>query len=51
MLEVNPATKRYKVRLGDLELLAIHKFANTFSDYRNASVWQAPECLANMRKI
>lgn len=32
-------------------MTSIHKFASTFGDYRNASVWSPPECLANMRKL
>jgi serine/threonine protein kinase len=39
------SNKRFKVRIGDLELTSLHKFANTFGDYRNASVWSPPECL------
>ena len=51
MLEVQPGTKRYLVKIADLELHPLHKFANTFSDYRNASVWSSPECLQNQRKL
>ena len=31
--------------------MPIYKFANTFGDYRNASVWSSPEVLQNMKKI
>lgn len=44
-------SKHFKVRVGDLEAMPLYKFANTFSDYRNTSVWSSPECLQNLRKI
>ena len=50
-LEQVAPSKRFKVRVADLELAPLYKFANTFGEYRNASVWSAPECLKNMRKI
>ncbi len=45
------SSKKFKVRIGDIELSSLHKFANTFGDYRNASVWSSPECLINTKKI
>ena len=45
MLESVQGTKRFQVRIADLELIPIHKHQNTFGDYRNASVWSSPECL------
>lgn len=51
MLEMQPGTKLFVVKIADLELLPLYKFANTFEDYRNASVWSSPECLKNLRKI
>lgn len=45
------STNKFKVRIGDIELSSLYKFANTFGDYRNASVWSSPECLVNTRKI
>eukprot|EP00347_Sterkiella_histriomuscorum_P021348 403334300 len=40
-----------KVVLADLELMPLCKYANTFYDYRSASVWSPPECLKNMKKM
>lgn len=37
--------------LADLELLPLQKYANTFYSYRSASVWSAPECLKNLKKM
>ncbi len=50
-LELRSASGKFKVRIGDLELTPLYKYANTFSDYRNASVWSSPECLQNIKKI
>lgn len=51
MLEKQPGSNRFLVKIADLELLPIYKYANTFADYRNASVWSPPECLQLMRKV
>lgn len=34
-----------------MELLPLLKYANTFYDYRNTSVWTAPEFLKNLKKV
>ncbi len=47
----NTSLRRCKVRLGDLELMPLLKYANTFYSYRNASVWSSPECLQNLKKL
>lgn len=39
------------VRIGDLELSPLHKYASTFYQYRNISVWNAPEILKLNKKI
>lgn len=39
------------MRIADLELIPILKHQNTFGEYRNASVWSSPECLATPRKV
>ncbi len=36
---------KLKVRIGDIELTPLYKFANTFGEYRNSSVWSSPENL------
>ena len=41
----------FNVRIGDLEMMPLYKVANTFGDYRNASVWSSPECLQNLKKV
>ena len=45
------SAKKFKVRIGDLELTPLYKVANTFGDYRNTSVWSSPECLSTIPKI
>ncbi len=37
--------------LGDLDLTPLLKYANTFYDYRNASVWSSPQTLKAFRKV
>jgi hypothetical protein len=49
-LELTSAN-RFKVRIGDLEMIPLYKVANTFGDYRNSSVWSSPECLQNLKKV
>lgn len=39
------------VRIGDFELGPLHKYASTFYQYRNVSVWSAPETLKAGKKI
>ena len=36
---------KLNVKIGDLELTPLLKYANTFYDYKSASVWSPPECL------
>ncbi|CDW80512.1 protein kinase [Stylonychia lemnae] len=43
--------EKVKVILGDLELLPIQKYANTFYDYRSVTVWSPPESLKNLKKM
>lgn len=39
------------VRLGDLELAPLIKYASTFYNYKNISVWSSPEILKSGKKI
>ena len=39
------------VRLGDLELAPLIKYASTFYNYKNISVWSAPEILKTGKKV
>eukprot|EP00347_Sterkiella_histriomuscorum_P012447 403368538 len=53
MIELKPqsnSVRNAKIRIGDLELMPLFKYANTFYDYRSSSVWSAPECLAQPKK-
>ena len=43
--------KKAKVKIGDIELLPILKYANTFYNYRSTSVWSAPEQLRQRKKL
>jgi hypothetical protein len=45
-IELCNVEKCFKVKLSELEMFPLIKFANTFSGYRNVSVWSAPECLS-----
>ncbi|CDW78463.1 protein kinase domain containing protein [Stylonychia lemnae] len=49
-LKANNSIKNCRVKLGDLELMPLLKYANTFYKYSNSSVWSAPECLQNPKK-
>lgn len=40
-IDYTPGSK-IKVFLGDLELLPLCRYANTFYDYRNTTVWSSP---------
>lgn len=31
--------------------MPLYKYANTFYDYRNASVWSDPQCLKNLKRL
>ena len=39
------------MRIGDLELSPLIKYASTFYNYRNLSVWSAPEVFKAGKKI
>jgi hypothetical protein len=39
------------VRLGDMELSPLIKYATTFYNYKNIGVWTAPEILKSGKKI
>lgn len=37
--------------ISDLDLASILKYQSTFKNYRNVTVWSAPECLSKPEKI
>jgi hypothetical protein len=43
--------KVYGVRIGDIELSPLIKYASTFYSYKNLSVWTAPELLKGVRRM
>jgi len=40
----------YTVRIGEIEMVDIKKYANLFYSYRSISVSSPPECLENQRQ-
>jgi hypothetical protein len=40
-----------KVFLADIELIHFLKYANTFYDYNDLTVWSSPECLLSQKKM
>ena len=43
--------RKAKIRIGDIELLPLLKYANTFYKYRAVSVWSSPEQLSSPKKF
>jgi len=39
-----------KALIGDIQLQPFYKYANTFGEYKNTTVWSAPELLSAPRK-
>lgn len=48
---VSKGNFKLKVRLADLENLDYMEYSNMFYKYRVASVWSAPEILANHKRM
>ena len=40
-----------KVRVSDLEVQDFMEYSNMFFNYRISTVWSAPECLAQLKRI
>lgn len=43
--------EEFRVMVSDLQLASILKHQNTYKQYKNVTVWSAPECLAKPDKI
>jgi hypothetical protein len=50
-VEYSTIDKKFNVKISEVELSPLIKYANTFSDYRNVSVWSSPECMALPKKV